>query len=65
MSTDAAILRVVGHPDGAIADFTKATELDPKYAEAYKGRGNGKKARGGSRGSGCGLWAQFNKLKGH
>ena len=26
--------------DGAIADFTKAIELDPKYATAYYNRGS-------------------------
>ena len=28
-----------GQYDQAIADYTKAIELDPKYAEAYKSRG--------------------------
>jgi len=64
VSTAAAILRVVGHPDGAIADFTKAIELDPKYAEAYKGRGNGKKAKGDQGGADAD-WPQLNKLEGH
>jgi len=32
--------------DGAIADCSKAIELDPNYAAAYNNRGNAKKDRG-------------------
>jgi lipoprotein NlpI len=32
--------------DGAIADYTRAIELDPKYAAAYSNRGNAKQAKG-------------------
>jgi tetratricopeptide (TPR) repeat protein len=32
--------------DGAIADFTKAIELNPKYAQAYLNRGNAKAPKG-------------------
>ncbi len=35
-----------GDLDGAIADFTKAIELDPGYAWAYGRRGNAKQAKG-------------------
>ncbi|MBV8846400.1 MAG: tetratricopeptide repeat protein [Bryobacterales bacterium] len=35
-----------GDPDGAIADFTRAIELRPDYAEAYYFRGLAKRAKG-------------------
>ena len=38
--------RKKGDLDGAIADFTKAIELKPNYAEAYANRGNAKQAKG-------------------
>jgi tetratricopeptide (TPR) repeat protein len=35
-----------GDLDGAIADYTRAIELNPKYTEAYNNRGNIKAAKG-------------------
>lgn len=35
-----------GDPDGAIADYSRALELDPKDAAAYNNRGNVKKDKG-------------------
>ena len=38
--------RAKGDLDGTIADFNRALELDPQYANAYKSRGNAKKDKG-------------------
>src|SRR6516225_8427500 len=35
-----------GDFDGAIADYTRAIEIDPTYAAAYSNRGNAKQAKG-------------------
>ena len=35
-----------GDLDGAIADYTKAIEIDPQYADAYSNRGFAKSAKG-------------------
>ena len=35
-----------GDLDGAIADYNRAIELNPKYASAYYNRGNAKEAKG-------------------
>ena len=40
-----------GNIDLAIADFTKAIELDPQYAVAYSNRGNAKRLKGDLDGS--------------
>ena len=44
---------------GAIADFTKAIELEPKFATAFNNRGNAKKALGNLQGA----EADFQKVK--
>jgi len=48
--------------DGAIADFTKAIELNPKLADAYTKRGDAKKAKGDQAGADADF-AQAAKLK--
>src|SRR5258708_904254 len=35
-----------GDPDGAIADFTRAIEIDPRYTSAYLNRGISRKEKG-------------------
>ncbi|MDQ2920246.1 MAG: tetratricopeptide repeat protein, partial [Acidobacteriota bacterium] len=35
-----------GDPDGAISDYTKAIELDPRYAQAYGNRGLVRESKG-------------------
>ena len=50
-----------GDLDGAIADFSKAIELKPKFILAYADRGNAKKAKGDQAGAEEDI-AQANKL---
>ena len=52
-----------GDLDGAIADYSKAIERIPEYANAYYNRGNAKKARGDQVGADADF-AQAAKLKG-
>jgi tetratricopeptide (TPR) repeat protein len=46
-----------GDNQGAIADFTEAIQLDPKFAEAYNNRGNARVTLGDKQGA----LADFNK----
>ena len=42
---------VKGDLDGAIADYTKAIQLNPNYAEAYAARSVAEKVKGDSNGA--------------
>jgi tetratricopeptide (TPR) repeat protein len=55
--------RAKGDFDGAIADYSKAIELNPKLAVAYSNRGEAKKAKGDQEGADADL-AQAEKLRG-
>ena len=46
---------------GAIADYTKATEIDPNYANAYVNSGNSKEQIGDANGA-CSDWKKATKL---
>ena len=47
----------LGDYEGAIADYTKALEIDPDFADAYYNRGNAKKKLGDYKGA----IADYNK----
>jgi tetratricopeptide (TPR) repeat protein len=46
---------------GAIADYNKAIELDPKDADAYINRGNAKYGNGDKKGA-CLDWSKAGEL---
>ena len=48
--------------DGAIADYSKAIELNPKFAGAYLNRGNARRGKGDQAGADADL-AQAAKLQ--
>jgi len=41
--------------DGAITDYTRAIEINPKFADAYRGRGRAKQKRGDAKGAAADL----------
>jgi tetratricopeptide (TPR) repeat protein len=51
-----AVKKTIRDTKGAIADYTKAIELNPQYADAYYNRGNTKSKLGDNKRSNCRLY---------